>query len=530
MHEPAVTEPEADIRSPIVASAHPAAVDRLTISANPGDEIPEAVQTPAAPRQEAKKKVGVLKSIELFFRGLARAGTTYRRAKGHERHLETVDRRLEAAEEALRHVTDVMPTADLSERIEALEADLGISARQNDGRRMLDRLAQMEQELGLEPREGVRTVLSRIVKIEELMFSGYRQHIEANARSIAEIRREIGLGDAPASGPADGKAGAVSLRASIDHLADEMHWVKHESEELRADHARTKSALGRAEEAVRTAQDKLDGAAGEHALLARAYSDLSRRLDLLRFHGTASDPEALSQAGGGTPEAPEGLEALLEAFYARLEDRFRGSREEIKRRLTIYLPDAQAAQARTGGLSILDIGCGRGEWLELLAENGVTATGVDINPQQTAEAAAMGLDIVEADAFVHLAGLPDASLAMVSAHHLIEHLPVERVVALTREALRVLAPGGVLLYETPDPRNLLVGATSFHVDPTHLKPLPREVLTVLFDTVGFHPVEVRHLHPHEKREAFIRDRRLDPEIANLMFGPQDLAVLGTKPA
>jgi O-antigen chain-terminating methyltransferase len=273
-------------------------------------------------------------------------------------------------------------------------------------------------------------------------------------------------------------------------------------------------------------QSRLARAAAEHALLSRAYSDLSRRLDLARF---AQGEKPAATLAAGAPEPPEGLEALLDAFYARLEDRFRGSREEIAGRLRAYLPDARAAFERTGGKPALDLGCGRGEWLGVLAEAGLPAEGVDLNPQQTAEAAEAGLAIRQGDALAALAEAPDASLSLVSAHHLIEHLPFERVVSLTREALRALAPGGVLLYETPNVRNLIVGASTFHIDPTHRRPLPAEALSVLFDTVGFHPVELRHLHPSETQEAFLAERRADPAIVSLLFGPQDLAVLGTRP-
>ena len=93
----------------------------------------------------------------------------------------------------------------------------------------------------------------------------------------------------------------------------------------------------------------------------------------------------------------------------------------------------------------------------------------------------------------------------------------------------MLAPGGILLFETPDTRNVLVGATTFHTDPTHLKPMPEQVMGVLFETAGFHPVDIRHLNAHERFEEFMAKPGLDDEIAFLMFGPQDLCVLGTKP-
>jgi O-antigen chain-terminating methyltransferase len=119
---------------------------------------------------------------------------------------------------------------------------------------------------------------------------------------------------------------------------------------------------------------------------------------------------------------------------------------------------------------------------------------------------------------------------MISAHHLVEHLPFDAVAWIAREAMRVLAPEGILLFETPHTRNVLVGATTFHTDPTHLKPMPEQVLTVLFDTAGFDPVEVRALNPHARFKEFLDTPDFNDELAFLLFGPQDLAVLGTKPA
>jgi len=268
---------------------------------------------------------------------------------------------------------------------------------------------------------------------------------------------------------------------------------------------------------------RLAGLAVEQAGMARAYTDLSRRLDLVRF----GQPPAPATPPGPPPERREGLDALLDAFYSRLEDRYRGTRADIKDRLRVYLPDVRAAVEATGR-PVLDLGCGRGEWIELLSEAGIAARGVDLNPLQIAEASP-GLDLVEGDAMQALAEAADGTLGAVTAHHLVEHLPFDTVVWMAREALRALAPGGVLIVETPNPRNLIVGATTFNIDPTHRRPLPAEVLTTLFDTVGFHPVEARPLHPSETLEAFAGAGRLDGHVAELLFGAQDLAVLGTRP-
>jgi len=270
-----------------------------------------------------------------------------------------------------------------------------------------------------------------------------------------------------------------------------------------------------------------------HAEAARSFSDLSRRIDQLLLHGGALGAAPSVVSKGSQPEITitetEGFRAFRDTFYHRLENRYRGSRSEIKRRLRTYLPDVEAAAIRTGNLPVLDIGCGRGEWLELLAEVGIAASGIDINPAQVETPGTMGLDVKNGEAVDVLSKAAASSLSVISAHHVVEHLPFDTVAWITREALRVLAPGGILLFETPNTRNVLVGATTFHTDPTHIKPMPEQVLGILFETVGFHPVETRGLNPHERLNEFLARPGFDDELAQLLFGAQDLAVLGTRP-
>lgn len=266
------------------------------------------------------------------------------------------------------------------------------------------------------------------------------------------------------------------------------------------------------------------------SVLSRSMSDLTARFDrLMMREGGAGGPRAQpSGASQGLPVS-EGFEAFKDQFYHRLENQYRGSRAEIAKRLRIYLPDVEAAVARTGGKPVLDLGCGRGEWLSLLAGAGITAQGVDTNVVQISEARDEGLDARLGDAVTALHDAKDNSLSVISAHHLIEHLPFDVVAWLTREALRVLAPGGVLMFETPNTRNVLVGATTFHTDPTHLKPMPEQVMSVLLDTAGFDPVDIRHLNAHARFDEFMDKPDMNDELAFLLFGPQDLAILGHKP-
>jgi SAM-dependent methyltransferase len=276
-----------------------------------------------------------------------------------------------------------------------------------------------------------------------------------------------------------------------------------------------------------TVQTEMQVLMARNAELARNFIEVSRRLDqvLLATQDDKSRPTTSDQP----PKDEGGIGAVMDSFYHKLENKYRGTPSDIRNRLRVYLPDVESAVIRTGDKPVMDIGCGRGEWLELLNDAGITAIGIDTNPVQIGDVQDKGLDARQGDARSALSEAEDNSLACITAHHLIEHLPFEDVLWIAREAMRVLAPGGVLLFETPNVRNVLVGATSFHNDPTHLHPMTDPVLNVLFETVGFHPIETRHLHPHEKLAEFMAKPGFDPELANLMFGAQDLAILGHKP-
>jgi O-antigen chain-terminating methyltransferase len=271
---------------------------------------------------------------------------------------------------------------------------------------------------------------------------------------------------------------------------------------------------------------------GRHSELARGYSDLTRRLDrLVEQAAPRADrgrDAADMQAAPRLTETP-GFDAFRQSFYHRLENRYRGTLADIRAKLRVYLPDVEAAFLRTGEKPVLDLGCGRGEWLELLHAFDIPALGVDTNAYQIEDVLAAGHNVKLADAVQTLKDAETGSYSAITAFHLVEHLPFEIVLWMTREALRVLAPGGILLIETPNVRNVLVGATSFHNDPTHLRPLTDPVLEVLFETCGYEEVDIRRLNPHERLAEFTQRQGFDDELAYLMFGPQDVAILGRKP-
>jgi len=173
------------------------------------------------------------------------------------------------------------------------------------------------------------------------------------------------------------------------------------------------------------------------------------------------------------------------SFYRAFEDRYRGERDIIKQRLRAYTPFVDALAMLGPGPAALDLGCGRGEWLELIGEQGLDARGIDLDAGMLAACHERGLRVEQLDAVAALQACTDSSLALVSAFHLVEHVPFYVLQTIITEALRVLQPGGLLIMETPNPENLTVGATSFYLDPSHEKPLPPPLLGFLAEFAGF---------------------------------------------
>jgi SAM-dependent methyltransferase len=194
---------------------------------------------------------------------------------------------------------------------------------------------------------------------------------------------------------------------------------------------------------------------------------------------------------------------MTHTFYRAFEDRYRGSRDTIKDRLRAYAPFLGPLLQLARPAVALDLGCGRGEWLELLGEHGFDARGVDLDEGMLAACRERGLNARHGDALAALRTQPDASLVLVSAFHLVEHLPFGLVQELIAEALRALQPGGLLIMETPNPENLTVGATSFYLDPSHLHPLPPGLLGFAAEHAGFARQRIVRLQedPHLHTDA-----------------------------
>jgi len=212
------------------------------------------------------------------------------------------------------------------------------------------------------------------------------------------------------------------------------------------------------------------------------------------------------------------------SFYRAFEDKFRGSRELIKSRLQVYLQFIVPVRDCIPIANAIDLGCGRGEWLELLGEHGFEAQGVDIDDGMLVACRERNLKVDNSDALDFIKKLPKASHAVVSGFHIVEHVPFEYVQELIKESLRILIPGGLLILETPNPENLVVGTANFYLDPTHQRPIPPPLLAFASEYAGFKRTKVMRL-----QESNDLSQKEYPSILDVLNGVSpDYAVISQK--
>lgn len=176
---------------------------------------------------------------------------------------------------------------------------------------------------------------------------------------------------------------------------------------------------------------------------------------------------------------------MVAAFYRAFEDRHRGSRDLILARLKVYLPFLEPFAQFDADPLVIDLGCGRGEWLETVINAGFAAAGVDLDDGMLEGCRVRGLPAERDDAVGALKKRADNSVSVISAFHLVEHIPFPALQDLVKESLRVLKPGGLLILETPNAENLFVGTNGFYMDPTHERPIPHLLLSFLTEFSGF---------------------------------------------
>jgi SAM-dependent methyltransferase len=230
----------------------------------------------------------------------------------------------------------------------------------------------------------------------------------------------------------------------------------------------------------------------------------------------AAPPVAAGAGGAALPRLPPGV-------YSLFEERFRGSSRDITEKQRSYVPLLRGLPG-----PVLDIGCGRGELLRLLAAESVPSFGVESNPIAAAACRQEGLSVEEGDGLAVLSEKADGSLGGVVALQVVEHWSAEATFAFLREARRALAPGGVLIAETVN-TDSLSALKAFFLDPSHVRPVPADALRFLAQAVGFADTRIEFRAPLPEGERLEENSENDAKLNRLLFGPQDYALIARVP-
>jgi O-antigen chain-terminating methyltransferase len=363
--------------------------------------------------------------------------------------------------------------------------------------------------------------------------------VEATLESLEETRRTLAVMDQQGS----------QLMAEAQELKDiRSHWVDwRQGWEHKLVVNETKLLRGLAElnaafqhrtgqnESFFRDQIKLQHADYEAALdrygvdiQKRLWADMERirkdydhlihsELRLIRQRAATTVPAAAAPV---TPLPPTPTPAQPDFDYARFAERFRGSEDYVKKGQQFYLPYF------TGRREVLDIGCGRGEFLELLRDTGVAARGIDLSRESVDLCRQKGLQADVADLYTYLADLPEASLDGIFSAQVVEHLPPDRLPDMIRLAASRLERDGILAIETPNPECLAIFASHFYLDPTHTRPVPHPLLGFYMEEYGLGGIEVHRLSP--AIESMPALAGLPEDFRDAFFGGLDYAIVGRK--
>ncbi|AZB73017.1 class I SAM-dependent methyltransferase [Synechococcus elongatus] len=359
----------------------------------------------------------------------------------------------------------------------------------------------------------IRREAAKLSNLEERLFDS---QIQSSWRSTADIDSDLNAAIRAAENLA---AARLSVRSSTNNLFKKICRKLFLSFLDRIERRRCQSelALLRVLQNLHAAQQRLYDELKEaqeltDQSLVRQFQHLQRQIDVQDSSSTIN---------------PE-LEKLLERFYCKFESEYRGSSDSVRHRLRPY---RDRLTNSASPLRVVDLGCGRGEWLTLIRDLGHLVKGVDYNPEFVDICQQQKLQVELADAGAWLHSQSDQSVDVISAFHVIEHLPFSTLVGWIQQIHRILKPQGLLLLETPNISQFHVGLVDFYRDPTHTQKIHPQMIQTLLESIDFTDIETAYVDAHGDEIKW-----LPTDLVQLQdpgqYGslPADLAIIARKAA
>ena len=356
---------------------------------------------------------------------------------------------------------------------------------------------------------------SRLDPVEKRL-DGVEARLDAFGEAIGALSERQDLGE--------------STLRTLQDLLESINTVRLLAVDQRVD--RIEAELAQAVNEVGRLRDgAMPAAEGRwNALFERLVFELEETASLVE-RMLASEPLPVA----GFDQTERNLAGGLAKIQPLLVEAFRGSEAEIGHRLENTLPLLE------GHAPVVDLGCGRGELLLLLREAGIEARGVESDGALVQGAIRRGLKVDHADVLDALRTLDEASVGAVTAFHLFEHFSGALLSEVLEQCQRVLRPEGILMAECPNPHNLRVGASLFWQDPTHVRPLLPETLSLFLKASGFKVRDLEYLHPFPEDQCLSpgigptvdpviggRIDRLETRLDELLHGPRDFRLVAVK--
>ena len=370
------------------------------------------------------------------------------------------------------------------------------------------------------PEFGVYRLLALMLELQ-LVVPGLRRLIFAAARRLAAASRK-----------ADQQSFWLDQVASMSTSLTGWQAVLTRQNEMLAAMDRR---IDRINQSIRQSHEQFSTATARiNMRILSAGAELHPQLESQSGSQNASQSSFQGQSQGSLRTQGENLRdpklaAELDRYYLAFEDSHRGNAQQMRERYKPYMLELNLIkQSPVSKKPFLDLGCGRGEWLDFVTAQGIAAQGIDLNPVMVKQVLDKGLHAKESDLLSALRSHADGSLSGVSAFHVIEHLPFEVLFECVAQSWRVLAEGGMLIFETPNPENLMVATHTFYHDHTHRNPLTPSSMQFLLQYWGFKEVSIKRLNPYPEKDRVPGEDLLTERFNGHFCGPRDFAVIGIK--